>query len=265
MSARQNFVPFPPSGLVIALQYWQGDEAAAMRLARLLADIEPRRRHDDVMLAFCRRFDTPLTPLAHETILYCGLKFGVCQVKSEREGVGHPDGSFGLWAGTLDKLADGWISGYINAHSVFMVEADGCPVARDWIDRLKREHELTIAMGKRITGAVMEHAVPHVNGGLMMHLSAWLDRPSLHRTPPRQAFDMFHAAVMMAEARATGLILNPYGSKGWTPGVLDEIGHNVCWLNNVKDDSVVSWAERTLVAPRAPVPIGTEDTAPAAI
>ena len=44
----------------LALQYHAGDESSALRLARLLADIEPKKR-TDVTLALVRRHDCELS------------------------------------------------------------------------------------------------------------------------------------------------------------------------------------------------------------
>lgn len=247
---RANLVPFPPQATVIALQWWNdgtgGDEAAAMRLARLLSDLEPRRR-SDVYLAFCRRFDTPISKLASDTFLYCGRKFGVMWVQSKREALGHPDGSFGLWAGVMDELAGAWRHGRLDAHSVFTIEADGCPLRRDWIDRLLLEHRRTIEAGKRVTGCHMDRGFPHVNGSLIAHLSLWFDRPSLHHTPPSQAWDLFHAAVLNSEARPTTWIRNVYGDSEWSDASLDNLSRETAWLSSTKDTSAIEWAERTLV------------------
>ena len=45
--------------LAIALQFYPGDQAEALRLARFLADLEPEYR-DDVLLIFAERFDVEL-------------------------------------------------------------------------------------------------------------------------------------------------------------------------------------------------------------
>ncbi|HSS37372.1 MAG TPA: hypothetical protein VLT58_01260 [Polyangia bacterium] len=247
MGLPSNFVDEPPDKLVVALQFWAGDEQRAMRLARLIADVEPRRR-DDVIVAFCRRFDTPETELTRDTFLYVGAKFGVIRVRSEREAVDHPDGCFGLWAGTLDALSEGWLSGQLRAHSVLTIEADGCPLRRDWLDVVLSEHRRTLDTGKRITGPLMERPMPHINGTLAAHLSLWIDRTSLRRCPPNQAWDLFHAAVLMAEARPTNAIRNIYGACRWAPESLAVLAKETAWLSSQKDDSALGWAERTLVA-----------------
>jgi len=241
-----NFVPFPPDGLVVALQYWSGDEGAAMRLARLLADVEVQNR-EDVTLAFCRRFDCPPSSLAADTFEHCAKKFRVMAIQSRREGVGHPHGCNELWSGTMDQLSCAWAAGNMTASSVFTIEADGLPMSPDWIDRLQRDHTRTMEAGKRITGPLMGWPVRHINGSLIAHLSMWGDRLSLHRTPSNHAWDIFHAVALMAEARPTSLIKNVYGSRDWSDSALASMSQETAWLANTKDTSAIEWAERTLV------------------
>lgn len=252
---QENYVPYPPLGLVIALQYWEGDEARAMRVARLLADIEPRRRHG-IALAFCRRFDMPETDLLAQTMEHCAPKFAVTAIRSTRPGAGHPAGCNELWSGSMEALTELWAAGHMNAASVFFIEADGAPLTREWLGRLQREHQMALASGKRITGALMasggERArIPHVNGTLIAHLSIWPDRPSLHRTPADQAWDVFHSAVLSSEARPTTQIKNVYGARRWSAAALKAMAKETAWLSSTKDDSALEWAERTLVK-RAP-------------
>jgi hypothetical protein len=258
MSVRENLVPLPPRGMVLAIQYWSGDEAQAMRLARLLADIEPARR-DDVTMAFCGRFDVQPSQLLEETALHCGFKFKVMAFRSRVEGVGHPAGSNALWTGVMAELAEAWRIGMLDRDSVFMIEADGCPVAPDWLDRLKTEHEANVLRGKRVTGVYMTKSLAHINGSLLMHLSTWFDRRSLRHTPLEQAWDFFHAPVLMAEANPSPQMLNAYGSTGWPASVLGRLGNGTAWLCNTKDDSVLTWAEKHLVHGA----LGTEDPTPA--
>lgn len=262
MTERRNLVPFPPSGLVIALGYWAGDVDQALRLARLIGAIEPRRR-DDVVFAFCPRFDVGWDAGQQAAFMEVGRKLGVCRVTQRPPHVtGHPDAPYAMFASTLGQFAEAWRSGQTSARSVFFIEADGCPLKRDWLDLLLAEHERALCAGKRVTGALMRHAVPHCNGSLVIHLSTWFDRPSLHATPAGQAWDMFHAAALMQEAHPTTLLYNPYGATSWSDSALVAMAHDTAYLLNTKDDSAVRWAERTLVARAAPE-LGTEEPTPA--
>jgi hypothetical protein len=233
-------------GFVVAIQYWAGDEARALRLARLLTAVEPVARKDMVTVALCRRYDmrdpSPEAVLTWKTL---GTRFGAMMIRSEREGTGHPAGANALWAGTFEKLAGLWSNGQIQASSVMFVEADGCPVSHDWLDWIRSEHEALVVAGKRILGPRMSKP-PHVNGTLVSHLSVWADRPSLHRTPDDQAGDIFHRATLMQEAAASFSIQNAYGAEKWSDEALVGVGRQSAWLASTKDESAIAWAERTL-------------------
>jgi hypothetical protein len=148
----------------------------------------------------------------------------------------------------MDVLSESWAAGTLCAQSVFTIEADGVPLRRDWLNRIIGAHRETLRCGKRITGALMEEGIRHINGSLLAHLSLWADRQSLRRCPPGHAWDLFHAEVLMAEARPTGWIKNLYGHGKWSADALRLLVRETAWLSSQKHDSALEWAERTLVA-----------------
>lgn len=241
-----NLVNAPPDGMVIVLQYWAADEVKAMRLARLLADLEPRRR-TDVTLCFFRRFDTSESAALFGTRMHCGYKFGTMAMQARREGTGHPDGCNAMWSSLMDQFAGAWRAGSLGAHSVFCMEADGVPLRKDWLNRLLADHQRTLEAGKRVTGPEMNR-LRHINGSIIAHLSMWWDRLSLHETPPGQAWDLFHAQVIGSEARPSTWMRNVYGAGNWSDESLAAMSKETAWLASSKDDSALAWAERTLVA-----------------
>jgi len=250
MTADRHEVFLPIDGLAIAIGYWSGDESRALRLARLIADIEPVMR-DDVTLYLVPRHDVEISDEAKATVWHCQgkMKAGIVGdlplVKT-----GHPDAPNEMWSAIVTRLAHVWADGH-GRPNVFTCEPDGCPVAVDWIDRLKAAHELGLRFGKRVTGALTQSPAmigPHLNGTLVMHLSMALDRPSILSTPPNQAWDLFHRVAFLAESGPhSGRIINPYGAKGWPDEVLEAMGREVAWISNTKDDSALAWAEANLI------------------
>ena len=225
---------------------WAGDESSALRLARLIADIEPKRR-DDVTLALVRRHDCELSEEAEETQLYCGKKFPTRLIRSEEVGEGWPSGSNALWRGTMAKLCDPRAGD--SSSAIFTFEADCVPLCADWIDRLKDEHALTVSQGKRITGAVQAQPCKHVNGNMVVERSLWFDLPSLHQAPPNWAWDCWHAATLLRETRPSNIILNAAHSDGWTEGPLLALSRESAILHGCKDDSAFDAVSGMLTDP----------------
>jgi len=230
--------------MIIALQYWSGDESQALALARLLTDLErgPRR---DAELVLARRADCALSSEAQETAERCAKIFHTRLLRSTRPETGHPDGCHGLWAGTADALYQLLLAGttpWTAGRSAFFIEADGAPVRRDWLDRLVEAHDRSISQGRRVTGAMMDWPYPHVNGNLVMDLTLLRDCPSLLACPPGVAWDLHHGVTLLREARDGHAILNVCGSHHWTPEVLRCVGTQTAWLHGCKDDSVLEYA-----------------------
>jgi hypothetical protein len=238
--------PATPSGLVIAIQYWIQDVAQALRLARLIADIEkfPRK---DATVALVRRFDMEeMSAEEHTTVRHVRAKFPVLTFRAKREGTGHPNGPNAMAAGTMDHLSTMWRRGYLHRRAALLVEADGCPLRTDWLDCLVEAHQWTVLEGKAITGARMSDD-PHTNGGLIMQFPFWVDHPSLHETPDGCAWDLHHADTILAATRATSRMVNYHGSRNWTPESLAPMSRETAYVLNVKDDSCLRWAEKALV------------------
>lgn len=257
-----NLVPWRPPGLVVAIQMWEGDRDRALRLARLLADIEPEYR-SDMVVVLSRRHDLETSPAELETVMHCNQKFVTYSVQVERlkdpklqaDGVyaariarvGHPDGSNDLWDGTMSALHARWFSGDLNYPFVFTVEADGCPIAHDWARRLLRAHERSLIEGKNVTGPLMRLPFAHVNGTMVLNLGWWADHPSLRHTPDGLAWDLFHRETFVAACRPTQEIRNIYGAREWSNAQLEPMANETAWLASTKDDSAIRWAEATLV------------------
>ena len=232
--------------LAVVLSYWAGDEPQAMALARVLADLEPAKR-GDVVLVFLRDAECPDSQALNETARYCSRSFSIMKAVSGRLGKAHPAGANAIWGGGMELLARIRRNGALRLSTVFLCEPDGGPLCPDWIDRLKAAHARTLASGKRITGAVAEFSQCglHVNGNMVMELDVWDDHPSLHVTPDWCPWDVYHRKVLMAECRPSNVIRNEYDSYGWSMASLAGMGkEEVAWLHGSRDGSVLEYARR---------------------
>lgn len=162
----------PSSKILIALLFWKQDRAQAMKLARLLADLEPEHSSRADIL-FVSRFDCK-----HDTVTekYVSRKFNVHSYTSTRRGVGWPLGCNSIFFGAMEwiyhKIASGKIPHY---QAVFLIAADSAPLRKDWLAQIHSEwlalnhHRRVCVAGAWIPG---EHE--HINGDCMM-LSGNLD------------------------------------------------------------------------------------------
>ena len=246
---RRMVLEHHPMKLGIAIQFWKGDKAEALRLARFLADLEPHHR-GDVLLILASRFDIPETDQdVRDAAFYCGRKFPTTHLRSGRIAEGHPAGCFGLWAGTAERCYELYSEKGWPLENVLFVEADGVPTRFDWIDWFKSLHQKNLDSGSRITGYRMEGSrdyPPHINGSLCMHMSAWPDYPSLHRCPGNQAWDCFHGQVLLGEAGRSPGICNLYGAHDLSMSVFKTLARDYAWVSSVKDESAWECAQTLL-------------------
>ena len=147
--------------ILLALQYWEGDKAQAMKLARLVADLEPRHSEYADFL-FVSRFDC-----THdlETVKYVSKKFKVHTYINRQRGEMWPHGCNSLWFGTVD-----WVYSYGEADrippykAILTFEADACPLTPNWISEISREWDKAKV---KVLGALLQSPGEHVNGNAL--------------------------------------------------------------------------------------------------
>lgn len=237
--------------LAIAIQMWEGDMKEALRLARLLTDIELEKR-SDVALILSVRFDiNERSRELVETKRYCENKFPTWIMRSKRVAKGHPDGCFGLWAGTAENCCEGLRRGE-PFDNVFFVESEGVPTRFDWIDELKRHHQVTLDAGKFVTGPRMEGCrfyPTHINGSCVMYMPFFYSTKSLHSCPSGVAWDCVHARTMVDASGPGQGIINLYGAHSLSLSVYKTLARDYAWVASVKDGSAYRCAQTLLEKP----------------
>lgn len=113
---------------VVCLQFYEADKPQAMRLARLIADIEPTRR-DDVEIIFVARFDCDHD---RETIDYVARRFPVHWFTTHTRWTGWPSGPNSVAKDTLEWLA----ANRKDAVGALLIEPDCVPTSLSWITDL---------------------------------------------------------------------------------------------------------------------------------
>jgi hypothetical protein len=185
-----------PDKILLSFLFWEGDKAMMCKLARLVADLEPRMSESADVL-FSARFDC-----THDldTIQYVSRKFKVhTNICRGRRGVGWPAGCNDIVFGTLDYVHDYGAARRIPPYkAVLLLEADGAPLRTGWIEDLSRAwDEANAVKPVRVFGPLIADGVPtagkqHINGNCFvsgdMSFLHWFTR-KLGGCTPRAGWD----------------------------------------------------------------------------
>lgn len=231
----------PDRKFLIALQFWDGDKAQAMNLARYLADLEPR--HSDVAdFLFVSRFDCK-----HDqpTVDHVSRKFNTRTFTSRRRGVGWPDGCNDLWFSVME-----WLNSMINAKkilpykAVFTTEADNCPIQRDWAPKLSALWDKANEKSPVVMAGALVDPGPHINGNAFMSCRPdflhWIAR-RIGGVRPGVGWDW----ILAPEFRRLGWanltqVKSIYHTPTFSKEQFDDMRKNDwIWIHGCKDDSLI--------------------------
>lgn len=244
----------PPSNrILIAMLYWDGDRAQALKLAKLLADLE--KEHSTLAdFLFVSRFDCKHCP---DTIQYVARKFNVFKHTSKRQGTGWPRGCNSLFFGMLEwvyhKMSMGQIPNY---KAVFIMGPDGAPIKRDWIKHLSGAWDAANKEKKIYTAGALLPAAgrDHINGDAMMISSDlaflkwltidvrdikgaagwdWILAPDFQRWGWRN----------FPFVRSLWRRQPPFTQEDWNA----ENTHGTVWLHGVKEDDLMDLSRKNLL------------------
>jgi hypothetical protein len=228
--------------IILALQYYHGDQEAANRNARRIADNELEFRKD-VEFCFVTRVGTE-----HDkaTVEHVSKKFKTSTIELNRRGAGWPQGPNDVWTGlmqeSLNRVRDGE---WTNAKAIFTFESDCIPVHQDWINRLHAEWELTEKEGKWMCGWV-GHG-PHLNGNGLFHPSLGKFIRNIYGCPANVAWDWHFRKTFEPHWRQANFLENLYNQRGVPKNQLQDIvSSGVTCIHGVKDSSVEAFADTLL-------------------
>lgn len=125
------------SQLAIGLQYWDGDYDAAMDLAQLIVDLQPKGMNEQWVFILIGRRDAKQPP--RDLVEHLRTKFRTYVSQGTRYEVGHPGGSNSLihdLFSTAFKLQNSLAP---RLEAILSMEADCCPLYPDWLTRLYEE------------------------------------------------------------------------------------------------------------------------------
>lgn len=233
--------------LILCLQYHEADKATAMRLARIIADIEPEMRHD-IEFCFVRRFDCEPDV---DTMLYVAGKFRVSAFKTHTKWTGWPAGPNAMARDLLveslrrTKTDESWRM----AGGLLLLEPDCMPLSRNWLNELSAAWEKTGA-DKWLMGAWRPSGgeFGHINGVCVTRtdLGAFVDLSVINE---HLAWDCALSPQVHQRWEKTELIRNLFQQRNVSEAeLLNTHGDAMPVLaHGIKDDSALEIARRFIL------------------
>ena len=201
--------------LLIVLQCWQGDKDMAMKVARLLADIEDQPSTiADVMLVFkgCS--------VDMDTANYVAKKFGqVHTFQPRRVSSGWPVSCNDTFFESYGHFFMQCRSGVWHYDVALFIEPDVVPLTKNWIETLRDEW---YASGKHVVGALYippnkeSYQRVHINGNLMIGWKFFKEVKGFHSCPITVGWDAFWAKELLRHGMASRYIYSDYARKSIT-------------------------------------------------
>lgn len=232
--------------ILLALQYYHGDADMAGKVARLIADLEPRRcERADILLV--SRFDT-----VHDqsVVEYVSSKFNVWTHISRSRAEMWPHGCNALWFSTMDYVYTYGIADRIPPYKAILTfEADAVPLIPGWIQALSDGWDAAQAS---VYGSFQPAPGPHINGNAMFSgdkdFLKWIAR-DVGGCTPMGGWDY----VLYPKFKKWGCANAPSMRSWWGTKTLpkeqydDLVSQQVVFLHGVKDDSVIQHVRKRFI------------------
>lgn len=201
--------------LLIVLQCWSGDKDMAMKVARLLADIEQQPSQiADIMLVFkgCS--------VDMDTVNYVAKKFSqVHTFQPRRISTGWPASCNDTFFESFGQFFMRCRSGAWDYDVAMFIEPDVVPLTVNWIETLRDEW---YASGKHVVGAYFSPSGPagyqqhHINGNMMIGWRFWKEVKGFHSCPINIGWDAAWAREILKHAMPSRYIFSDYARKSIT-------------------------------------------------
>lgn len=240
-----------PTKILLALQFWKGDMEQAMKVARLIADLEPRHSEFADFL-FVSRFDCEQDM---KTVEYVSTKFNThTYINRHRRGTGWPSGCNDLWFGTMDHCYSfSEAKRFPPYKAVLTFEADSCPLTPNWYRELSRAwDEQTAVKPVKVFGSLLQYPGWHINGNALFSADLkflyWVSR-QIGGCDPTKGWDFLLAKDFKREGWADCPRMNSHWQRKTMPDEeIDALrSSGVVFLHGVKDDSVISHMRKKFV------------------
>jgi hypothetical protein len=214
----------------LCLQCCPLDQSEALSLARLICDIEPKKRKNGEFFLVYRKDCPPNLGRVFEHM--AREKFGTAVAREARNfDVGWPAGSNMLAGSAFIEMSILRREGICNHEAFLLFEPDCIPLAADWIDQLSQEWDRARANGKEAFGHWHQQfpedsSCLHMNGNAVFRTD-WFDRhPNLIVGSGAQGWDFFFREQIIQISQDSNLIFQNYNRQGITREELEGIQKN---------------------------------------
>lgn len=236
--------------LLLALQFWERDRDQAMKVARLVADLQPGMCEIADFL-FVARHDCAQDM---KTIEHVSRKFNVHHFINTRfRGAMWPFGCNQLAFGTLDyvytKMASKRLPDY---KAVLLFEADACPMYPAWITDLSQEWD---KKNVKVLGHLLSHGPGpgHVNGNCLLSTDKsflkWLCR-DVGGVTPHAGWDYILAPQFRKHGWSDTPLIRSWYRQPTMPkeGFEEASRQGIALLHGVKDASLLGHVRQRFIA-----------------
>lgn len=225
--------------ILLAIQFYDGDKEQAMKVARLIADLETRHCGLADFL-FVARFDSSIDL---ETVNYVARKFNTLHyVNKWRRGKEWPHGPNEQWFGTMEYVCSLTQAARVPPYkAVLTFEADAAPLCPNWISMMSRDWD---AAKVKTYGALQSSPGPHVNGNALFSCDPaflqWVAR-EVGGCRPSGGWDY----VLAPEFKKRGWANAPGFRSWWQTRSMSEetfqqlLRENVYFFHGIKNDDLI--------------------------
>lgn len=235
--------------ILITQLFWEGDRDQAMKLTKLLVDLEPK--HSDLAdLLFVSRFDCK-----HDSVTesWASRKFNTYSYTSTRRGTGWPNGCNSIFFGALEwiyhKMAGGKIPHY---KAILILGPDSAPLSKDWLPKLHQNWDKL--KNVYMAGALVEGGGrEHINGDCVLlsgdlKFLKWL-AVKIGDVKLSAGWDWYLASAFKQWGWADIPSIKSYWripqftQEDWTSSV----NHGIDWVHGVKTDDLLLLSRKNLL------------------
>lgn len=197
------------SKILYALQFHQGDQKAAMSLARLMADVIEEKKCLDADMLFAASANADLD---FETIRYCARKFSqVRTFRVQKDVNGWPAGPNNQAHETARYFAQQCLAGRWPYSGILMGEPDCVPLRRDCLKLLREEWDQgqQTVLGPWVTSGPAPYN-QHINGNSIFGPQFIYKNSQIFRAEDWIGWDAQNAQFLMAHGRASLWMYSDY-------------------------------------------------------